>query len=96
MFSLPPTGGNGASITCPHIQFVAMDVPRVERGLVAAHGRLLEGYAQWGGHRFFGWTEYGEPRNHQGTVILSEGDCVHRLLWSWTSSSRSRCTASSS
>jgi hypothetical protein len=56
-----------------------MDPRRVEQGLAAAHRRLLEGYAAWGGHRYFGWTEYGETRNHQGTVILSEGDCVHRF-----------------
>jgi hypothetical protein len=36
-------------------------------------------YADWGGHRFHGWTDYSDASNYLGPTIWSEADCVFRF-----------------
>ena len=51
----------------------------VSGGLRSAYLRVLEGYAVWGGFRYYGWTNQKDPRNFYGPMIWSEQDCVLRL-----------------
>jgi hypothetical protein len=47
--------------------------------VVDAYERLVFAYADWGGHRYHGWTDYSDPYNYFGPVIRSERDCTLRL-----------------
>jgi hypothetical protein len=58
---------------------VQLDADEVRGRLHAAFSRLLSEYAEFGGHRFHGWTTANEPRNYHGPLIWSEADCVFRL-----------------
>lgn len=49
--------------------------------LGAAYLRMLQGYARWGGHSYYGWTEQTDPRNYLGPAIWSEADCVLRFAF---------------
>lgn len=51
----------------------------VEDGLMDAFERLLERYAQWGGYRFHGWTDFPDTANFQGPVVWSEADAAFRF-----------------
>jgi hypothetical protein len=51
----------------------------VQDKVMNAYERLLTAYADWGGHRVHGWTDYPDPRNFHGPVIWSERDCGLRL-----------------
>jgi hypothetical protein len=52
---------------------------QIQDKVMNAFERFLLGYADWGGHRFYGWTDYSDPRNYQGPVIWSERDCGLRF-----------------
>ena len=52
---------------------------KVTQRLHAAFDRLVAEYAEFGGHRFHGWTTADEPRNYHGPLIWSEADCVYRF-----------------
>jgi hypothetical protein len=47
--------------------------------LDAAFTRFLEVYRRIGGHNYYGWNDYNDPRNYRGPTIWSEDDCVFRL-----------------
>lgn len=51
----------------------------IEDGVMDAYERLLEVYAQWGGYRFHGWTDFPDTRNYQGPVVWSEADAALRF-----------------
>jgi hypothetical protein len=51
----------------------------IQDKVMNAYERLLSAYAEWGGHRFHGWTDYPDARNFHGPVIWSERDCGLRL-----------------
>lgn len=51
----------------------------VEDSVVNAFERFLVGYAEWGGHRYHGWTDFPDPLNYLGPRIWSERDCGYRL-----------------
>lgn len=55
------------------------DREAVLRGTRAAHARLLDAYADWGGHNFYGWTVQEDSQNFLGKTIWSEADCVFRF-----------------
>jgi len=58
---------------------VALSAVEIGQRLNTAFDRLLDQYAEWGGHRFHGWTDYDDPSNYFGGVIWSEADCVLRF-----------------
>jgi hypothetical protein len=47
--------------------------------LESAFGRFLNLYARYGGHNYYGWDDYDDPRNFKGPTFWSEDDCVFRL-----------------
>ena len=51
----------------------------VKRALHRAFSRFLAVYAEYGGHRYHGWTDYNDPANYRGPMFWSEHDCVYRL-----------------
>lgn len=51
----------------------------IRRKLDAAFERFLEVYARFGGHRYHGWRDYGDPENYKGPMFWSESDCLFRL-----------------
>jgi hypothetical protein len=55
------------------------DLVLLSAALDGAFARFLVSYGEYGGHRFHGWTDYGDPENYQGPMFWSEGDCVFRL-----------------
>ena len=55
-----------------------MDRRDIVERLRSAHSRLLQGYAEWGGHNFHGWTVQEDTRNFLGSTIWTEADCVFR------------------
>jgi hypothetical protein len=48
----------------------------LDQGLTRA---FMTQYAELGGHRFNGFTDYGDDRNYQGPLLWSEGDCQFRF-----------------
>jgi hypothetical protein len=58
---------------------VPVESDEVRRRLRAACERLLTEYAEWGGHRFHGWTDFPDTSNYFGPVVWSEADCVLRF-----------------
>lgn len=52
---------------------------RARRALHAAFSRFLTVYAEYGGHRYHGWTDYDDPANYRGPMFWSEHDCVYHL-----------------
>jgi hypothetical protein len=53
--------------------------PEVIHRLEAAFNRFLEVYSRFGGHRYYGWDDYPDPRNFKGPTFWSENDCTYRL-----------------
>src|SRR4051794_8361255 len=51
----------------------------VSAHLDAAFERLLQVYARHGGHNYYGWDDYADPRNFKGPTFWSEDDCVFRI-----------------
>lgn len=51
----------------------------VEAKLEAAFDRFLDVYAEFGGHKYYGWSKQADPRNYRGPTFWTEGDCVFRL-----------------
>lgn len=51
----------------------------VEDSVINAYERFLVGYAEWGGHRYHGWTDFPDPLNYLGPRIWSERDCGYRF-----------------
>jgi hypothetical protein len=51
----------------------------VETGLERAWQSFLVQYARLGGHNFYGFQNYDDPRNYKGPLIWSEGDAVYRF-----------------
>lgn len=47
--------------------------------LDGAFARFLVAFERYGGHRFHGWTDYGDAQNYLGPMFWTEGDCVFRL-----------------
>ena len=58
---------------------MGLDRPAVEARLEAAFGRFLAVYANYGGHKYYGWNKQADPRNYRGPTFWTEGDCVYRL-----------------
>ena len=56
-----------------------MKLEELNQGLTAAFRAFMAQYAELGGHRFHGFTDYGDLRNYQGPLIWSEGDCQFRF-----------------
>ncbi len=56
-----------------------LDAEAINTRLDAAFSRLLEPYARLGGHNYYGWDDYDDPRNFKGPTFWSEDDCVFRL-----------------
>jgi hypothetical protein len=56
-----------------------MTLEELHHGLTASFRAFMAEYAEFGGHRFHGFTDYGDPRNYQGPLIWSEGDCQFRF-----------------
>ena len=59
----------------------AMNQDRSLERLDAAYLSFLRAYSEWGGHRFYGWTQYEDPKNYLGPMIWSEADCVLRFAF---------------
>jgi hypothetical protein len=55
------------------------DAATINTSLDAAFARLLDVYARLGGHNYYGWDDYDDPRNYKGPTFWSEDDCVYRL-----------------
>jgi hypothetical protein len=55
------------------------DTVELRAQLKAAFDRFLDAYARYGGHRYYGWVDYDDPRNYRGPTFWSEDDCVYRL-----------------
>jgi hypothetical protein len=55
------------------------DPVEIRKRLMHAFDRFLVVYAQLGGHNYYGWNDYGDPRNYKGPTFWSEHDCVYRL-----------------
>jgi hypothetical protein len=51
----------------------------VSARLDVAFERFLNVYARFGGHRYYGWDDYPDPRNFKGPTFWSENDCTYRL-----------------
>ena len=47
--------------------------------LHGAYERLLDVYADRGGHNYYGWNDYDDPRNYMGPTFWSEQDGLYRL-----------------
>ncbi len=47
--------------------------------LEMAFERFLVIYARLGGHNYYGWNDYADPRNFKGPTFWSENDCTYRL-----------------
>ena len=58
---------------------VKTKLEQLNEGLTRAFRAFTAQYSELGGHRFHGFTEHGDPRNYQGPLIWSEGDCQFRL-----------------
>lgn len=56
-----------------------MTAAEVSARLEVAFGRFLDVYARLGGHRYYGWDDYPDPRNFKGPTFWSENDCTYRL-----------------
>lgn len=50
-----------------------------ETGLERAWQSFLAQYAHLGGHSFYGFQTYDDPRNYKGPLIWSEGDAAFRF-----------------
>lgn len=59
--------------------WVALALDALDAGLTKAFARFMVLYARSGGHRFHGYSRHGDPRNYQGPLLWSEGDCQLRL-----------------
>lgn len=51
----------------------------VQEGMERAFDEFVAEYAEAGGHRYHGFSDYGDPRNYKGPLIWSEGDCALRF-----------------
>lgn len=61
-------------------QIAAGDAAReVRKRLEPAFSAFLEIYAKFGGHRYYGWNDYDDPRNYKGPMFWSEHDCAFRF-----------------
>lgn len=40
---------------------------------------FLDAYAEFGGHRYYGFTVHDDPQNYKGPMFWSEGDCQFRF-----------------
>lgn len=69
-------------VEVPREHRVRMDLEQLDDGLGRAFARFLELYAVSGGHRHYGFNVRGDPRNYQGPLIWTEGDCQFRLALS--------------
>jgi hypothetical protein len=58
---------------------VTVEARAIRTSLEAAFGRFLEIYARYGGHHYYGWDDYSDPRNYKGPTLWTEGDCVFRM-----------------
>lgn len=56
-----------------------MTAAKVSARLETAFERFLSVYARFGGHRYYGWDDYPDPRNFKGPTFWSENDCTYRL-----------------
>jgi hypothetical protein len=56
-----------------------MSVGQIQDRVMDAFERLVAAYAEWGGYRSHGWTDYHDPHNYFGPVIRSEVDCTLRF-----------------
>jgi hypothetical protein len=56
-----------------------VDAPTIHARLDASFERLLEVYARYGGHNYYGWDVSHDVRNFKGPTFWSEDDCVFRL-----------------
>jgi hypothetical protein len=50
-----------------------------EERLKRAEERFLSVYGAVGGHRWYGWDDYSDPRNYKGPVFWSEADCAYQF-----------------
>jgi hypothetical protein len=55
------------------------DEHAVRERLQTAFDRFVRVYAELGGHNYYGWDDYADPRNYKGPIFWSEDDCVFRL-----------------
>jgi hypothetical protein len=53
----------------------------IRERVLAAYGRLLVGYSEWGGWLYHGWTDYSDSANYLGPTIWTEDDCVLRFCF---------------
>jgi hypothetical protein len=58
---------------------VSVSLDALQAGLTQAYVQFLKLYAEKGGHRYYGFADHGDPRNYQGPLIWSEGDCQFRF-----------------
>ena len=56
-----------------------MTATEVSAKLDAAFMRFLTLYARLGGHNYYGWDDYPDPRNFKGPTFWSENDCTYQL-----------------